>query len=521
MKNLYKGLGFLVLSTILLTPFSAFAATNEGVATASNVLVVYNSAYITDSNSDSVQDSLELANYYKAKRNIPDANVVGIDTPTTLAITRSDYNTYIKSPLETYLTDNNLKDSIQYIVFVKGIPMKVYDTSGPANNYVNSAGNHSSVDSSTLFLFQTNYSSTDGKIINPYFNVDPSLQLDNRFKSNTFGSDVKIQYLVTRLDGYTVTDVKNMIDRASNTDKSGTGYFVLDKYSGANNFGFDSIANTATNLKNLGKNTYPDPFTKGNSAITSLSSKSVMGYTSYGIYAGLGNDFYNNDLDFTYLNGAVASTYESYTAFSNVEPDNTNFGQIYQFIRAGGSGGIGNVYEPFTNGLPNDSVYMPAYSVGYTWADAAYMSLPVISWQAIVVGDPLMRIVSDNISTPTVTTNTETNLGMTSVTLNGNITNTGGENNIVRGFKYGITNTYGSFVKEIGTFSTGGFSLDITGLTCNTTYYYQVYSANSFRSGFGSGSTFTTSACAVPIIITDSAYDTTISSTKLAGTITD
>ncbi|MBP6912799.1 MAG: hypothetical protein KBB86_02595, partial [Candidatus Pacebacteria bacterium] len=92
MKNLYKGFGFIVLSTILLTPFSAFAVTNEGVATASNVLVVYNSAYITDSNSDSVQDSLELANYYKAKRNIPDANVVGIDTPTTLAITRGDYN---------------------------------------------------------------------------------------------------------------------------------------------------------------------------------------------------------------------------------------------------------------------------------------------------------------------------------------------------------------------------------------------------------------------------------------------
>lgn len=524
MKNLYKGFyGFTALAVFtafLLPPLTIFAATNEGIATASNVLVVYNSAYTTDSNSDSTQDSLELANYYKTKRSIPDANVVGIDTPTTLAITRSDYNTYIKSPLETYLTDNNLKDTIKYIVFVKGIPMKVYDTSGPANNYVNSAGNHSSVDSSTLFLFQNNYSSTDGKIINPYFNSDPNLDLTYRFKSNTFGADVKIQYLVTRLDGYTVADVKNMIDRASNTDKSGTGYFVLDRYSGANNFGFDSIANTSTILKNLGKNIYPDPFTTGSSAIKTISN-SVMGYTSYGIYAGLGNDFFNNELDFNYLNGAVTSTYESYTAFSNVEPDNTNFGQIYQFIRAGGSGGVGNVYEPFTNGLPNDSIYMPAYSVGYTWADAAYMSLPVINWQAIVVGDPLMRIANDNISAPTLTTGTVSNTSATSITLSGNISNTGGEDNIVRGFRYGTTNAYGNFVKETGAFSTGDFSLDLDSLTCNTTYYYQAYSANSFRSGFGSGSTFTTSACAVPIIETDPAIDTTISTAKLNAKIID
>ncbi len=522
MKNLYKAFSFFVLSAILLTPAFSFAAspTNEGLATASEVLVVYNSAYTADSNNDSTQDSLELANYYANKRSIPSGNVVGINTPTTLAITRSDYNIYIKSPLETYLTDNNLKDSIKYIVLIYGIPMKVYDISGAANNYVNAAGNHSSVDASTMFLFQSNYSSTDGKITNPYFNADPNLDLTYRFKSNTFGTDVKMQYLVTRLDGYTMADVKDMIDRAYDADKSGTGSFILDRYSGANNFGFDSITNTATNLKNLGKNTYPDPFTTGTSAVKSISN-SVMGYVSYGIYAGLGNDFFNNDLDFNYLNGAVASTYESYTAFSNVEPDNTNFGQIYQFIRSGGSGGIGNVYEPFTTGVPNDSVYMPAYSVGYTWADSAYMSLPTINWQAIVVGDPLMRIVKDNIAVPTVSLNTATNLDTNSVTLNGNITNTGGEDNIVRGFRYGTTNTYGSFVKEIGTFSTGDFSLDLTGLTCNTTYYYQAYSANSLRAGYSTESTFKTSPCSVPIIETDLAYDTTISSAKLPGIITD
>ena len=523
MKNFYKIFGFSTLVLTLLAPFFVFAAspTNEGVASPYEVLVVYNSAYNTDSNNDNVQDSLEIASYYKSARSIPDVNIVGIDMPTTLAITRSQYNSYIKSPLESYLNNNNLKDTIKYIVLVKGVPMKVYDTSGNANNYSNVTGDYASVDSSTTLLFQNSYIGTSAQVANPYYNVDPDFSLNYRFKSNTFGdSNYKISYLVTRLDGYTVSDVKGMIDRASSADKTASGYFVIDQYSGGNNFSFDSMSSAAKNLKFLGKNIYPEPFAKGGSAIKNIA-QNVIGYTSYGTYGGLGNNYYNNELNLSYLNGAVASTYESYSAFSMTEPDNTNHGQIAQFIRAGGSGGIGNVYEPFSLAIARENIWMPAYSVGYTWADAAYMSLQYIDWTTIVFGDPLMSIVSDGLSQPSVSIKNHTNISNGSVTLNATINNTGGESNNVRGFVYGKTNDYGSFVFNSGSFGAGDYSIDLSGLTCNTTYYYQAYSANSFRSGFGSGSTFTTSACAVPLIETYSASDTTISTAKLNAEITD
>lgn len=521
MKNLYKLFGLPVLLFTVFSPFFVFAAspTNEGVATANEVLVVYNSSYTIDSDNDSTQDSLELANYYANKRSIPNDNVVGIDAPTNIAINRSEYNSYIKTPLEDYLNNNNLKNTIKYIVFIKGIPLKIYDTSGVANNYSNITGDYSSVDSSTTLLFQNSYIGTSAQVANPYYKADKDFSLNYRFKSHTFGdTEYKISYLVTRLDGYTVADVKNMIDRSFNSNKSAGGYFVLDQYSGGNNFSFDSMQGSAKVLKGLGKNIYPDPFNKGSSAIKNISQK-VIGYTSYGIYGSLGNDYYNNELNFSYINGAVASTYESYSAFSMTEPDNTNHGQIAQFIRAGGSGGIGNVYEPFSLAIARENVWMPAYSVGYTWADAAYMSLPYIDWTSVVFGDPLMSIVNSSIYEPSVSIKNYTNISNDSVTLNAVVNNTGGESNLSRGFVYGKTNDYGTFANNTGSFGTGDFSIDLSGLDCNTTYYYKAYSTNSFRSGYSQEVSFTTSICAVPVVETNSASSVTVSGASLQGTI--
>jgi uncharacterized protein (TIGR03790 family) len=392
------------LLILLITPqFNAYAIggpSNEGVANPNEVFVVYNSSYSTDSNSDSVQDSLEIANYYKTVRSIPDANVVGISAPTTEAISRSDYDTYIKAGIESALTTAGLENTIKYIVLVKGIPLKIQDTSSVASNYTNINGNYSSVDSAVTLLYQT-YSTT-AQITNPYYDVDSALNMTNRFETNTFSTNgVVLKYLVTRLDGYTVANVKSMIDRASNADTTGSGYFVLDKYSGTNNFNFDSMSTAHSTLKTMSKNVHPNPYSTGTSAITTAPG-SVVGYTSYGLYAGLPNNYYNNTFHFTYLNGAVASTYESYAAFSMVVPDTTNHGQIAQFIAGGGSGGIGNVYEPYSNAIAEEDIWMVSYASGYTWADSAYMSLQYIDWTTVVFGDPLMMIVQSDTTAPTV-----------------------------------------------------------------------------------------------------------------------
>jgi len=96
------------------------------------------------------------------------------------------------------------------------------------------------------------------------------------------------------------------------------------------------------------------------------------------------------------------------------------------------------------------------------------------------------------VTAPTVTTQAATNVEATSATGNGNITDTGGENCTVRGFKYGLTETDTWDVHDSGSFGAGTFSKGITGLSPGTTYYIRAYATNSAGTGYGAYVEFTT-----------------------------
>ncbi|MBK8915805.1 MAG: thrombospondin type 3 repeat-containing protein [Phycisphaerales bacterium] len=67
--------------------------------------------------------------------------------------------------------------------------------------------------------------------------------------------------------------------------------------------------------------------------------------------------------------------------------------QVADFIAAGGTFGIGNVWEPFSFSLCDVQFIVKNFYLGnLTFAEAAYTSLPALSWQQVVIGDPLARI---------------------------------------------------------------------------------------------------------------------------------
>lgn len=92
---------------------------------------------------------------------------------------------------------------------------------------------------------------------------------------------------------------------------------------------------------------------------------------------------------------------------------------------------------------------------------------------------------------PSVTTNDATSVGETTATLNGNVTDTGGENP-TRYFEYGKTTGYelGSINK--GTGGVGAYSHNLTGLDADTTYYYRSKVTNSAGTGLGAQKSFKT-----------------------------
>jgi Tfp pilus assembly protein PilF len=61
---------------------------------------------------------------------------------------------------------------------------------------------------------------------------------------------------------------------------------------------------------------------------------------------------------------------------------------IGDLIRAGVTGVAGHVTEPFLNGSVRPQTLFPAYVAGFNLAEAFYLSMPFLSWQNLVVGDP-------------------------------------------------------------------------------------------------------------------------------------
>ncbi len=119
------------------------------------------------------------------------------------------------------------------------------------------------------------------------------------------------------------------------------------------------------------------------------------------------------------------------------------------------------------------------------------------------IASPTFTIDASVASTPpTVTTNTETNVGNTSGTMNGEITATGGSNATVRGFAWGTSSTLSggdtSTTTESGDFGTGTFSQNVSNLVSNTTYYFRAYATNPTGTGFGSIDNFVTTVDTTP-----------------------
>ncbi len=103
---------------------------------------------------------------------------------------------------------------------------------------------------------------------------------------------------------------------------------------------------------------------------------------------------------------------------------------------------------------------------------------------------------------PTVTTSPASAIAKTTVTLNGNITATGGVNPTIRGFEYNtVTDIADKTTIETGSFSTGAFTASIIGLTPNTTYYFRAYATNSAGTSYGTWESFTTSPATYNVTI--------------------
>ena len=130
------------------------------------------------------------------------------------------------------------------------------------------------------------------------------------------------------------------------------------------------------------------------------------------------------------------------------------------------------------------------------------------------------------VTAPVLTAAVPTGVTQTSVTLSSSLTNLGGTGvTNTLSFEYGTSASYGSTISAGTKNATGTFSVNLTGLTCNTRYYARSKAVNSAGTTNGGGTIFTTGLCSTttvtpPTITTKAAAAVDSHTETLQGAVT-
>jgi uncharacterized protein (TIGR03790 family) len=338
--------------------------------TADNVLLILNEASPI---------SIDIGKYYAQKHGVSQSNSLRIKTTTEETISREDFERQISAPIVGWLTRSFAQDRILYIVLTKGIPLRITGTSGQN-------GTTASVDSELTLIYQKmlgQKTSISGFVENPYFLGEKPISQARQFSH----SDQNI-YLVSRLDGYNFADIQALIDHGAAPSREGK--ILLDAKGAPTQKGDIWLQESADLLTKMG---FKDRVMLETTGKVLTEVKQVIGYYSWGA-----NDpaIRMRHFGFEFVPGGLAGMYVSSDARTfkdtgdwKIEKSGSPQSLAADLIHDGVTGIAGHVSEPFLDGTIRPHILFPAYLSGFNLIESYYLAMPYLSWQTIVIGDPL------------------------------------------------------------------------------------------------------------------------------------
>lgn len=363
-----------------------------------NILVVYNAGYTGDLDGNGVQDSLQVAQYYALKRQVPAGNLLGVNPNSSDTLTYADFKTQVAQPVQDKLTALG-KSGINYILMIYGMPWRL------DSNY--------SLDNA---MASPEYALTKSAVFstsNPYLEANPLYTSSGTYDggasdkghfTHSYTVGGKPMYLVSRLDGPVdsalgIYRITNLVDQALYAEKyisTTPGYLNGTMYVSSP----------------YPPNTYTVPTTdsdiKTGNYNTVVGAQKNIGYAgryaeSYGVtWANLGSQnnnafMYSGWLNYDYYSGG--RQYQWLPGGTGVDLNSNTFGWS---IRATGTpawatlalaDGItatcGVTNEPYVNGHTRPNILNYYLLKGYTFGEAASLASPNIGWMELNIGDPL------------------------------------------------------------------------------------------------------------------------------------
>jgi uncharacterized protein (TIGR03790 family) len=396
------------LAALLAFPCSPASAEQTSQPPAhSEVLIVVNGAS---------PGSVAIGNYYREKRNVPAANVVTLQIPLADATlgnsvqetitSKALFDSQLRVPLERFLEQHGLVDSIQVIVLASGIPHRYAPRVCALDGAFMRDCPRASVDAELALLF-SNFAGAgglgaNGEAVNSYF--DSSVPFAAWRKGHP---QAPLRYLVSRLAGFQMpldpasgvpADVKSLIDCAQAPASSGTVLVDEDPHAAPGRRpGNDVLLRPIESLlRGRGVSVLHDQSDRFVASPTPL-----LGYASWGsndshsgrppFYGSVGG----KPLPGRFAPRSVAVDLVSTNGRTFVTPV-PEYGQSLSadLVHLGACGIAANAFEPTLIGLARAPILFRNYFQGTNAIESFYRSVPYLSWMNLYVGDPLMTSVA-------------------------------------------------------------------------------------------------------------------------------
>jgi uncharacterized protein (TIGR03790 family) len=331
--------------------------------------------------------SLAVAQAYQNARGIDNERVVALACPTSETISRAEFRDTIQEPLRRLFAEKSwwklartpggpeaIEARVRVIVLAHGMPLRISRDAEAAAGKTNEAAiNEASVDSELALLGVPN-APVDSAINNPYFGK----------KEDFSAFAAKGMFLVARVDGPDAPTARRVATEAVEVEKAGGpwGRAVIDLHR-FHQLGEDWLKSVHDQCWRAGIPaqldthpwTLPENYPLGDCALY------------FGWY-----DWHRSgpllDPAFRFRKGAIAVHLHSFSAQTLRHKDQNWAGPL---LDRGAAATLGNVWEPYLQMTHHFDRFVEALFEGYTLAEAAYQSVPVLSWMNIVVGDPLYR----------------------------------------------------------------------------------------------------------------------------------
>lgn len=342
-------------------------------------------------------ESVALGEFYAGQRGIPRANLIALPLPEAETITWRTFIDQVWQPLQDRLFVHNWLEGvagesldaygrrrvsvighrIAYLVVCRGVPLRIeHDplllaATKATRTPEQFRTNQGAVDAELSLLALGAYD-INGLVPNPLFG-----------REHAAGLNAELIVKVARLDGPSWADARRLVTSALDGERQGlAGRYYID-LKGPHPDGDHWLEAAQQQLEELGF----EGDTETTSATFGAAARCDAPVFYFGWYASALNGPFAR-AGFTFPPGAIALHIHSASA---VTLRSATAGWSGPLVARGVAATVGNVFEPYLQFTHRPDILLNRLAHGATLGDAAYAALPALSWQAILLGDPLYR----------------------------------------------------------------------------------------------------------------------------------